>query len=182
VLILRDVLAWRAAEVAELLETSTAAVNSALQRARAQLELIAPGEDDPADPLGPAQQVLLEQYVKAFENADIDALVRLLRADVTLEMPPEVTWFAGRESVGRFIAERIFVRPGLMHLLPTMANAQPALAAYVRADNGLLHAHALQVLAIRSGQIAGITAFRQPSLFAAFGLPTVLERPAIPAV
>src|SRR3954471_3967580 len=107
VLILRDVLAWRAAEVAELLDTSTAAVNSALQRARAQLQLVGPAEDDPAGPLDRRHRVLLDRYVAAFENSDVDALLRLLQDDVTLEMPPEPVWYAGRDLVASFVAEHI---------------------------------------------------------------------------
>jgi len=176
VLILRDVLAWHAAEVADLLDTTTAAVNSALQRARAQLEQASPTEDDTVvEPLDAGHRALLDQYVQAFENADIDALLRLLRKDVTLEMPPEPMWFAGREAVGRFVAERIFEHPGVLRMLPTTANGgQPALAAYWRGDGGRYRAHALQVLTLRGGGVARIVAFRDPSLFAAFGLPEVL--------
>jgi RNA polymerase sigma-70 factor (ECF subfamily) len=180
VLILRDVLAWRAAEVAELLDTSTVAVNSMLQRARAQLELVAPDEDAPTDPLDPKQRALLERYVQAFEKSDIEALLKLLRADVTLEMPPETTWFSGREAVGRFIAARIFTGLGVTHLLPITANTQPAVATYQRRADGIFHAHAVQVLTVRQGGIAGITAFRDPSLFHAFGLSSTLDFTDLP--
>jgi RNA polymerase sigma-70 factor (ECF subfamily) len=103
VLILRDVLAWRAAEVADLLGATTAAVNSALQRARTQLAQVAPAEGEVAEPASADHRALLDQYVAAFENADIAALLRLLRDDVELEMPPRPTWFAGRDAVGRFL-------------------------------------------------------------------------------
>jgi RNA polymerase sigma-70 factor (ECF subfamily) len=182
VLILRDVLAWRAAEVAELLETSSAAVNSILQRARAQLELVAPDEDAPQGPLDARHRDLLDRYVRAFEACDIEALLKLLRAEVTLEMPPEVTWFAGRAAVGGFIAEKIFRGPGAMRLFPSAANDQPALAVYHLGQDGRLHAHALQVLTLREGEVAAITAFRQPTLFPLFGLRPVLDDVATPAI
>lgn len=101
VLILRDVLAWRAVEVAELLDTTTAAVNSVLQRARAQLAQVAPAEDEVVEPTEPGHRALLDRYVAAFEEADITALTKLLRDDAVLEMPPFLTWFAGRDAVGR---------------------------------------------------------------------------------
>lgn len=182
VLILRDVLAWRAAEVAETLGTTTAAVNSALQRARAHLEYAAPAEDDVADSLDADHRALLDQYVKAFESADIDALLRLLHQDVTLEMPPEPTWFAGREAVGRFVASRIFVGPGVLRLLPVTANGQPAMATYWRGKDGVFHAHAIQVLTVSQNEVARIVVFRDPSLFPAFGLPPDLGGAGAPVV
>jgi RNA polymerase sigma-70 factor (ECF subfamily) len=174
VLILRDVLAWRAAEVADLLGTTTAAVNSALQRARAQLERVAPAEGELAEPAEPGHRALLDQYVSAFENADIAALLRLLRDDVALEMPPNRTWFAGRTAVGRFIAAKVFAGPGMTRMVRTTANGQPAVAAYVRAHDGVYHAHAVQVLTITHTGISRIVSFNDSGLFAAFGLPAIL--------
>jgi RNA polymerase sigma-70 factor, ECF subfamily len=172
VLILRDVLAWRAAEVAQLLDTSTTAVNSALRRARAQLELVAPEEDDAVGPLDPAQQVLLERYATAFETADIDALLKLLRDDVTLEMPPEPIWFAGRDAVGQFITNRIWANIRPLRCTLTTANGQPALATYRRADtDGPFRLYAIQVLTLTAEQVTAIVAYRDPALFPAFGLP-----------
>jgi RNA polymerase sigma-70 factor (ECF subfamily) len=176
VLILRDVLAWRAAEVADLLGTSATAVNSALRRARAQLDAVAPTENDAVQPLDRAHQELLDRYVRAFENADVEALLHLLRADVTLEMPPESTWFAGRHAVGRFIATRIFPFAGPLRLLATVANDQPAVAAYRRdRGDGSFHPYVLQVLTLGTDQIARIVVFRQPMPFPAFGLPVRLD-------
>jgi RNA polymerase sigma-70 factor, ECF subfamily len=174
VLILRDVLAWRAAEVADLLDTSTTAVNSALRRARAQLELVAPEEDDAVGPLDPTQQLLLERYAKAFETADIEALLKLLRDDVTLEMPPEPAWFAGRDAVGQFITDRIWVNIGTLRCTLTTANAQPAVATYRLRDGGF-RLYAIQVLTLEADQVTAIVAFREPSLFPAFGLPPTLD-------
>ncbi|SCD97316.1 RNA polymerase, sigma subunit, ECF family [Streptomyces sp. DvalAA-14] len=182
VLILRDVLAWRAAEVAKLLDTSTAAVNSALQRARAQLEQIAPAEDDISDSLDGENRLLLDRYAKAFENADVDALLHLLREDVRLEMPPEPVWFAGRDVVGRFFGERVFTRSGAQRLVQTTANdGQPAMATYWLGADGRYHAHALQLLTLRGHRVARIIAFRDPSLFPFFGLPRELHTATPPA-
>jgi RNA polymerase sigma-70 factor (ECF subfamily) len=121
--------------------------------------------------------------VRAFENADIDALMRLLRDEVRLEMPPERTWFTGRETVGHFIAERIFSVPGSLRLLPITANGgQPAMATYWRRDEGqVFRAHALQVLTVRQHRIAGITLFRDTSLFRTFGLSQELRTPTASA-
>src|SRR5712664_1113793 len=102
VLVLRDVLEWPAAQAAELLGTTTTAVNSGLRRARAQLAQALPAEDELAEPTEPGQRELLERFAAAFERADISALAELLREDVALEMPPVPTWFAGRAAVLRF--------------------------------------------------------------------------------
>ncbi len=126
VLILRDVLGWHAAEVAELLGMSVAAANSALQRARAQLAQAAPAEDDLLEPADPADQKLLDRYAAAFESADIEALTELLRADATLEMPPQPYWFAGRTAVTRFLRSRVLISPRRFLMVPAAANGQPA--------------------------------------------------------
>ena len=140
VLLFREVLAWRATEVAELLDTSTAAVNSALQRARAQLDELAPNEDELLDPADPKLRQLLDGYIKAFEAADVDGLVSLLREDVLTEMPPSLTWFWGREATARFTFS-VFSRLGAggRQMVETSANGQPALAMYRLADDGLFH-------------------------------------------
>jgi RNA polymerase sigma-70 factor (ECF subfamily) len=174
VLILRDVLAWRAAEVADLLGTTTAAVNSSLQRARAQLERVAPREEEVAEPTEPGLRALLDQYVSAFEDADITALMGVLRDDVALEMPPNPTWFAGRAAVGRFIEANIFAGPDVTRMVRTTANGQPAVAAYWREDDGVYRAHAVQVLTITPTGISRIVSFNDPGLFPAFGLTATL--------
>jgi RNA polymerase sigma-70 factor, ECF subfamily len=171
VLILRDVLGWPAAEVADLLGTSTAAANSALQRARAQIATLAPAEDDIIEPADPKVRALLERYAAAFESADVARLTELLRADAALEMPPMATWFAGRDRVSRFLARRVLIRPGDFALTPVQANGQPSFAAYQRGDDGSYHAHAIQVLDIRGGCISRIVSFNDGGLLAAFGLP-----------
>jgi RNA polymerase sigma-70 factor (ECF subfamily) len=179
VLILRDVVAWRAAEVADLLDTTPAAVNSALQRARAHLERIAPVEEALAEPDEPGHRALLDQYMLAFENADIDALLRLLRDDVALEMPPNATWFAGRSTVGRFIATKVFAGPGMARMVRTEANGQSAVATYF-AHDGIHRAHAVQVLTLTRTGISRIISFNDPDLFAPFGLPVSLAPARVP--
>ena len=171
VLTLRDVLAFRTAEVAELLDTTTAAVDSALRRARARLAEAGPVETDLAEPAG--QAPLLDAYVAAFTRADAAELVRLLRADVELEMPPIPTWFTGREAVVGFLTARV-LRGGAWRLLPTRANGQPAFAEYERAPDGSFHAHGIKVLTLIGTRIARITAFNDATLVPAFGFPAVL--------
>jgi RNA polymerase sigma-70 factor, ECF subfamily len=171
VLILRDVVQFSAAEVAELLETTPAAVNSALQRARGHLAEVAPSEEDVAEPDDAARRELLDRYCAAFENADLAALTELLQTDVRLEMPPLPIWFTGRDAVTRFLARRAFTGPGDMVLVPTAANGQPAVAEYRRAAAGVLRAHSIHVLDTGRSGVAALTVFLDPGLFSAFGLP-----------
>jgi RNA polymerase sigma-70 factor (ECF subfamily) len=173
VLILRDVLAWRAAEVAELLGTSTAAVNSALQRAHAQLAQVAPAEDEVTEPAEAEQRALLDQYVAAFVSGDTGSLGRLLADDVVLDMPPYVTWFRGRDAVTGFLANKIPPAYRARQLIRIRANGQPAVASYRRRADGNFHAHSVHVLTVTAAGIERITAFLDPGLFAAFGLPAV---------
>lgn len=175
VLILRDVVQFSAAEVAELLETTPAAVNSSLQRARARLAEISPSEDDAVEPDDAQLRELLDRYCAAFENADMAALTELLRADVKLEMPPLPMWFTGRDTVMRFLAVRAFTKAGDIVMVRTAANAQPAVAEYRRGADGVLRAHSIHVLTAGheagAAGIAAITVFLDPALFSAFGLP-----------
>jgi RNA polymerase sigma-70 factor, ECF subfamily len=170
VLIFRDVLAWPANEIAELLGMTTAAVNSALQRARAQIARIAPAEDHLIEPTDPRRRALLDGYAAAFENADIAALTELLRHDAVWEMPPFPTWFRGRADVGRFLATR-FRLANDNRLIATAANGQPAFGVYTRDRDGAYHPHAVQVLTVTTAGIANIVSFQNPRLFTKFGLP-----------
>jgi RNA polymerase sigma-70 factor (ECF subfamily) len=174
VLILRDVLMWRAAEVAELFGLSTPAVNSLLQRARAGLQHAAPVADEMREPADADQRALLDQYAAALENADLTALMRLLRADAVVEMPPVPTWFTGHDQISRFLAAHVLREPGGLRTVPAAANGQPALAAYLRGSDGVYHAHALQVLTCSGTGIARIVSFIEPRLFATFDLPQEL--------
>jgi RNA polymerase sigma-70 factor (ECF subfamily) len=170
-LILRDVLEWPAAQVADLLGTTTTAVNSGLRRARAQLAQALPAEEELSEPAEPDRRALLDRFAAAIENADASAMAELLAEDVALEMPPALTWFTGREAVTRFAAAQLLTGPGLLGLVPVMANGQPTFAVYQRDAAGAYHAHAVLVLTVTTTGIARIVAFTDPGLFASFGLP-----------
>ncbi|WP_033291380.1 sigma-70 family RNA polymerase sigma factor [Amycolatopsis jejuensis] len=172
VLILRDVMAWRAAEVAEALEMTPTAVKSALQRAREHLKQVAPAEHNLVEPADARVRTQLDGFMTAFETADVNALTRLLREDVELEMPPYSTWFAGRTAVVQFLETRVLAT-GAKRTVATRANGQPAIAVYAWED-GAYRAHAIHVLTCTDTGIARIVAFLDPALFGAFELP--LER------
>jgi RNA polymerase sigma-70 factor (ECF subfamily) len=171
VLILRDVLEWPAAQVADLLGTTTTAVNSGLRRARAQLARALPAEDELAEPAEPDRRALLERFAAAVENADASALAELLREDVALEMPPLLSWFAGRQAVVRCVALHLLTERGRLRLVPAMANGQPAFAIYQREPGGAYHPHAVLVPTVTTTGIARIVSFLSPVLFGLFGLP-----------
>ncbi|MBB5786036.1 sigma-70 family RNA polymerase sigma factor [Jiangella mangrovi] len=175
VLVLRDVLRWKAAEVADLLETSPAAVNSMLQRAHAQLDKVAPSEDDVVEPLTPELQELLDRYATAFENYDVDAIVRQLTEDAVWEMPPFAAWFVGPADIGELILVQCPMKaPGDLRIVPTSANGQPALAQYLRGDDGVHRPFAIQVVTVGAAGITHVAQFFDTSLFPLFGLPDVL--------
>jgi RNA polymerase sigma-70 factor, ECF subfamily len=171
VLILRDVLQFSAAETAEVLESTPAAVNSALQRARAHLAEVAPSEDDVVEPEDAQLRELVDRYCAAFEDADVAALTELLQADIRLEMPPLAAWFIGREAVISFLAARAIAPAGDVVMVPTAANGQPAVAEYRRADDNVMRAHSIHVLTAGPAGIAAIVVFLDPALFSVFGLP-----------
>jgi RNA polymerase sigma-70 factor (ECF subfamily) len=177
VLILREVVGLPAAEVALLLDTSTAAVNSMLQRARAHLTEAAPAEDAVTEPTQPDTRALIDRYTAAFENADLAELQRALLETVAVEMPPTPTWFHGRDAVAGFLGLRVFTRPGRLRMIPTRANGQPAVAEYEIGDDGLHHARGIHVLDVRDGRIARIVVFFDAGLFPLFGLPAAVAGP-----
>jgi RNA polymerase sigma-70 factor, ECF subfamily len=167
VLIFRDVLGWTALEVAELLESTVASVNSALQRARAAIEQRLPATARPA--VGPAERELLDRYVDAFERDDVDGLVSLLREDAVLRMPPQPS-LIGAVRIARFFRDR----PGggdlaRIRLTPTWANGRPAVAIHLRTDDRGLIPHGISVLEIEGDQIVGIDSFITPTLLPRFG-------------
>ena len=171
VLLLREVLGFPAAEVASMLGTSTAAVKSTLQRARARLAEVAPAPERVIEPTEPRARELLSQYVAGFENADIAALEKALRADAAIEMVGTTQWFSGRVTCLRFLAG-VIGSPGDYLMTPTLANGQPAAAAYRRAADGSYQAFGLGVLTVTDSGISRITVFGGgPALVAAFGLP-----------
>jgi RNA polymerase sigma-70 factor, ECF subfamily len=174
VLILRDVLKWRANEVAEAVGISTAAVNSTLQRARAQLDELSPSEDDVVAPVTADQQKMLEKYVAAFENYDIAAIVEMFTDDAVWEMPPFNGWYQGAETIGALIANNCPAqRAGDMVMVPTQANGQPAFGLYMRDADGVHRAFQLQVLTVQGDRVTHVGSFFDTELFAKFGLPEV---------
>ena len=172
VLILREVLRWQAAEVAELLGSSVASVNSALQRARATMAA-RQTEAPMADVVGEDQRALLARYVDAFERYDITSLVGLLRDDAVMSMPPFDFWLRGPAEMGRFFLGVGGVCRG-SRLVATEANGCAAYGSYKPGDDGTFKPWAIQVIEISGGRIVGHHNFVDPSLFAAFGLPASL--------
>lgn len=181
VLILREVLAWRASEVAELLGTSVASVNSALQRARATLaEKGGEGADASVSaPLDEEQRRLLERYVAAFEGYDMTALTALLHEDAVMTMPPFDLWLRGTPDITGFMTTLGSACAG-SRLVPVAANGLPGFAQYKPdPDTGGFTAWAIQVLEISDGRLTGLHCFLDTERwFPLFGLPLHLEREA----
>jgi RNA polymerase sigma-70 factor (ECF subfamily) len=173
VLVLRDVLAWRAAEVADLLGTSTAAVNSLLQRARAALDEGGLVRDEMAEPAEPHRRELLDRYVAAFEGYDVQAIVELFTDDAVWEMPPYTGWYHGARAIGDLISTQCPASgPADMRMLRADANGQPAFALYMRDPaDGAHKAFQIQVLTLRGTRVSHVGCFFDTSLFRAFGLP-----------
>ena len=183
VLILREVLRWKAVEVGALLGSSVASVNSALQRARATMDAtqLAPG--DVVEPDDDAQRALLERYLEAFESYDLDSLTALLAEDATLSMPPYALWMRGPDNIRQWLVGCGIGCRG-SRLVPTVANGSPAFGQYRPAPDGGHEAWALQVIEVRGGRIVALNSFLDtPALFPLFGLPLRLEAgAALPAV
>jgi RNA polymerase sigma-70 factor (ECF subfamily) len=176
VLILREVLRWRASEVAELLETTVASVNSALQRARAALAASRLTASGPSPPMDDAQMALLARYVDAFQRYDMESLTALLHEDATWSMPPYELWLRGHRDIRRWcLGPGIGCRGSL--LVPTVASGSPAFGQYKPSPDGGHGPWALQVLEVSDGGIAGITFFLDTQRwFPFFGLPAHLGR------
>jgi len=177
VLILCEVLRWQASEVAELLETSVASVNSALQRARATLESASVSSEGPAPELDDADRELLDRFVEAFEAYDIERLTDLIREDATQSMPPYDMWLRGRDDIFKW-----WLGPGIgcsgSRVIPTMdANGSPAFGQYKPSETGAgFDPWALQVIELENGGIAELTFFLSTeTIFPLFGLPPRLE-------
>lgn len=174
VLLLREVLSWQASEVAQLLEISVAAVNSALQRARAQLSRLT-DEPPPTPPTEPRLRRLLDDYAAAFEAYDVERIASLLAKDCVWEMPPFTGWYRGAADIGRLIATQCPAeRAGDMRMVPTAANGQPAFALYMRDADGVHRAFQLQQLTPGPDGVRQVTCYFDTRLFAAFGLPETL--------
>jgi RNA polymerase sigma-70 factor, ECF subfamily len=171
VLLLRDVLQWRAAEVAEVLRVTPIAVNSLLQRARAQLEQAQITQDTVVEPSDPDQLAMLDRYVTAFWEKDVATIVELFTADAVWEMPPYISWYRGSERIGRLIANHC---PGGVHdmrMVATRANGQPAFGLYMRGADDEFRPFQLQVLTLHGSRVSHVVSFFDTSLFATFGLP-----------
>ena len=174
VLVLRDVLRWTAKETATALGTTVAAVNSALQRAHAQLAEKQLTEGTVEDDLSPDLEAMLERYVKAFWDKDVNALVGMLASDAVWEMPPFTGWYAGARNIAELIDTQC---PGGFHDMPmirTSANGQPAYGLYMRQPDGHFEPFQLQVLQIVDGRVQHVIAFLELGLFETFGLPATL--------
>ena len=171
-LILSEVLRWKATEVAELLDTSVASVNSALQRARATLAAMDIEQLDST--VDPEHQALLARYVDAFERYDIPALVALLREDVVLSMPPWEFWMRGAQDLADwFLGEGIVCQGG--RLLPISVNGTAGFGNYHRVGPGLWEPWGIQVIEVVDGKITGHHNFLYPETFAEYGLPERIE-------
>ena len=176
VLVLRDVLGYRAAEVAAMLETTEAAVNSALQRARAAIAAMPERRDGSTMPESPAQRDLLAAFADAFEGGDVEAVVGLLTEDAWIRMPPQPHEYQGRSAIAGFLRMLgLWGAGGRVQLVSTRANGQPAFAYYLGdAHAGVAHAGGLLVLAIEGTEIAAITRFGDNGVLPYFGLPRTL--------
>jgi RNA polymerase sigma-70 factor (TIGR02960 family) len=175
VLILRDVLGYRAGEVAGMLDSTVESVNSALKRARASLQHRLPaaaGHQPPAALRSPAEEAIVAKFVRAWESADLDALVALLTDDVFVSMPPMPFEYQGRDVVARFCAI-LFGAGRRFDLVPTRANGQPAFGVYLCAPDGTRHGTGLYVLTLTGDQIGAMTRF-EASVLPWFGLPRSL--------
>lgn len=187
VLILKDVMDWPAKDIAELLDATTSSVNSALHRARVTLSKSYHKQEsqvpDPEDADEQTRQIL-EKYMHAWQTADVNGLVTLLKDDATLSMPPSPSWYAGRESIRVFAGNTVFADDGMMFpgiargrwkLLPIRANGQPGAAVYQRMENGEYHPFGVHVLTCEEGLISQVSCFIDPSLPSKFGLPKILK-------
>ncbi|MGH3595339.1 MAG: sigma-70 family RNA polymerase sigma factor [Mycobacterium sp.] len=172
VLVLRDVLQWKAAEVADAIDASTAAVNSLLQRARSQLATVGPSSDDRlAAPDSADAQDRLSRYIAAFEAYDIDRLVELFTSEAIWEMPPFDGWYRSPQAIATLVRQQCPAEaPGDMRLIPLVANGQPAAALYMREGDQHLPFQ-LHVLDMGPDGVSHVVAFFDTTLFAKFGLP-----------
>jgi RNA polymerase sigma-70 factor (TIGR02960 family) len=171
VLVLRDVLGYRAAEVARMLDSSEVAVKGALQRARAAVAERPAGEGPPR-PRSPQERELVGRFVALVESDDIDGIVALMTADARLTMPPQPHEYEGHAAIAAFLRDRSIRRGAPLRLVPTRANTQPAFGAYLlRPQDAVAHAYGLLVLTLAGDRIAAITWFADSGVFPRFGLP-----------
>ncbi|GIG64130.1 RNA polymerase subunit sigma-70 [Phytomonospora endophytica] len=174
ILILREVLAFTAPETAEILDTTTAAVKSGLQRARARLDERDTGSERLLEPSDPRARALLDGYIAAFEHADVGLLEQVLRTDASLEATPFPAWQSGRASCLYVLGAYVLGAPGDWRMFAAGANGQPAAVVYRRDGDGIPRADGVVVLATTATGVAGVVKFGDPALVAAFGHPAVL--------
>src|SRR5262249_45589198 len=173
-----EVLAFPAADVAAILDTTVVSVKSALQRARARLAELALDDAQIAEPTAAGARALLDRYVAAFEDADAGALEQLLLEDATLEATPSRTWFAGRHTCVAFLRDHLLGSPGDWRRLPTGANGQPAAVAYTRDELGSYQPYGVCVLTVTDAGISRVSSFGDPGLVGLFGVsPVPLRSP-----
>jgi RNA polymerase sigma-70 factor, ECF subfamily len=173
-LILRDVLSFSASEAAGILGTTVVSVNSSLQRARARMKEAGVGPEPVSEPSAADQRAWIDRYMKAFEQADVEGLKRLLTEDVLMEMPPMVNWFTGPRNYGLFMDWVFEVGGTDWRLKPVAANGQPGFAAYRRAGAGY-ELHTLQIFTVTAEGISRNSVFQDAGIFASFGLPAQLD-------
>jgi hypothetical protein len=178
VLVLRDVLGYRAAEVAEMLGSSEASVNSALQRARAAIDAVPERPAGASVPESASERALVAEFAETFEQGDVDALVALLTADASLRMPPEPHEYQGRPAIRDFLLSRgIWDNGRRARLVPTRANGQPAFGYYlIDCHASVFRAGGLLVLTLAGDAIVGLTRFGDTAVLPYFGLPRMLPR------
>jgi RNA polymerase sigma-70 factor (TIGR02960 family) len=176
VLVLRDVLAFRTAEVAEMLETSEGAVKGALQRARATLETLPGGQPDRSPlPHSPRERELVGRFADAVESGDIDSVVSLLTHDARITMPPQPLEYQGHAAVAGFLDERASLRGRPLRLVPTRANGQPAFGCYLPSEQAAIaRPYGLMVLTLEDDRVSAITWFADTGVLPHFGLPRAL--------
>lgn len=176
IFILREVLAFSAPETAQILETTTAAVKSGLQRARARLDELSLDREELLEPKDPRAEALLRAYMAAFERSDASLLLEVLRADATLEATPFVDWQAGKSHCISLLETYVLGAPGEWKMLATTANGQPAAAVYRRTTDGVLRASGIVVLSPTVTGIARVVAFHHdPALTCAFGFAASID-------
>ncbi|MEU9446169.1 RNA polymerase subunit sigma-70 [Streptomyces sp. NPDC048304] len=174
ILVLREVLAFSTAETAEILDTTTAAVKSGLQRARARLEELEPEPEELLEPTDQRARALLDGYIAAFERSDAGLLEQVLRTDATLEATPFREWQAGRAMCIHMLDAYVLGTPGDWWMIPTTANGQPAAVVYHRDTDGALQADGAVVLAPTATGVSRVVKFHDPALVTTFGFPDVL--------
>jgi RNA polymerase sigma-70 factor (ECF subfamily) len=173
--LLREVLAWPAEDIAAAMDISVPAVKSLLQRARQRMDEVRPSLSQRSERVsGRTERELLERWMRAIEDADIEAIKALISADFRIEAVPHTTWFEGVAVCVPFLEQRQLRPPGTVRMLPTSFNGQPAVAGYLRDEAGDHRAGYVTVLTIDDGAVSGVTAFTDPQWVTAAGLPLVL--------